>query len=500
MSNFPIRKIVKNRSYFTFIVSAIAVALVFLLLSPVKADQAKHYADLELPPLPEIQIPDYTRYQLDNGLTVFLMSDRELPLVRGQAYIKTGDRLEPTDRVGLASIMGEVMRSGGTKSHPADELNELLEFRAAAVETGVDTDSGNVSFTALSEDLEEVFGLFAEVVRSPIFPQDKIDLAKNQIRGSISRRNDSPNDVAGREFQKLIYGSESPYARTIEYTTLNQIDRQDLVNFYQSYFHPNNMILGIVGDFDPQQMRSLIQQQFGDWKPKPEIAAMEQLPPVLTSPAQPGGIFFVDRPQLTQSYVQMGHLGGQLNSPDYTTLSVLNGVLNGFGGRMFNQVRSAKGLAYSVYAYWRPSYDYPGVFLAGGQTRSEATVPLIQALFTEIKRIREEPVTPTELKYAKDSTLNSFVFNFQSPAQTLSRLMRYEYYDYPEDFIFQYQQGIEATTIADVQRVAKQYLQPDRIVTLVVGNEAEIQPPLSSLNPETTVTSIDITIPDPRNS
>lgn len=492
-------KLTKDRSYWVLIL-VIAVALLFLLLSPVKADEAKHYTDLELPPLPEIKIPDYTRYELDNGLTVFLMEDRELPLVSGQAYIKMGDRLEAADKIGLADIMGEVMRSGGTKSHSADELNQLLEFRAAAVETNVDTDSGNASFTALSEDLDEVFGLFAEVVREPIFPEDKIELAKTQLQGAISRRNDSPNNIAGREFKKLIYGSESPYARTIEYTTLNNIYRQDLVNFYRSYFHPNNIILGIVGDFDPQQMRSLIQREFGDWKPNPNIEAIDRLPSVLGSPANPGGIFFINQPQLTQSYVQMGHLGGQLNSPDYTALSVLNGVLNGFGGRMFNKVRSEKGLAYSVYAFWRASYDYPGFFLAGGQTRSEATVPLIQAIFAEIERIREEPVTAKELQYAKDSTLNSFVFNFQSPSQTLSRLMRYEYYDYPENFIFQYQKGVEATTIADVQRVAKEYLQPDQLVTLVVGNQAEIQPPLSSLNPETTVTSIDISIPEPQNS
>lgn len=497
---FNVGKIAPNRNYGVLALVMAVALLIFLLLLPVKADEAKHYTDLELPPLPEIQIPDYTRYELDNGLIVYLMEDHELPLVSGQAYIKTGDRLEPADKVGLANIMGEVMRSGGTKRHPPDELNELLEIRAAAVESSVDTDSGNVSFTALTEDLEEVFGLFVEVLREPSFPQDKIEFAKNQRRGSISRRNDSPNNITGREFQKLIYGSESPYARTIEYQTLNNIDRRDLVNFYQTYFHPNNMILGIVGDFDPQAMRSLIEKHFGNWKPNSNLAAMDQLPAAVRNSATPGGIFFVNQPQLTQSYVQMGHLGGKLSSPDYTALSVLNGVLNGFGGRMFNQVRSAKGLAYSVYAYWRARYDYPGVFLAGGQTRSEATVPLIQAVFTELERIREEPITEKELKYAKDSTLNSFVFNFQSPGQTLSRVMRYEYYDYPQDFIFQYQKGIESTTIADVQRVAQEYLQPDRIVTLVVGNESDIQPPLSSLNPETTVTSIDISIPDPQNS
>ncbi len=492
-------KMIKTPRYFVLIF-ALAFTVLFLFLSPVKAEQAKHYTDLKLPPLPEIKIPEYTRYQLNNGLTVFLMEDHELPLVRGQAFIKTGERLEPGDQVGLASIMGEVMRSGGTKSHPADQLNDLLELRAAAVESSVDTDIGSVSFSSLTEDLPEVFGLFVEVLREPIFPQDKIDLAKNQRRGAISRRNDEPNQIAGREFQKLIYGKESPYARSMEYQHLDNISRQDLVKFYEAYFHPNNIILGIVGDFNAQEMRSLIQKQLGNWKPQRNIAAINQSPPVLANPAKPGGVFFINQPQLTQSYVQMGHLGGQLNNPDHTALSVLNGVLNGFGGRMFNKVRSEKGLAYSVYAYWSPRFDYPGIFLAGGQTRSETTVPLIQAILSEIAQIRREPISEAELNYAKDSTLNSFVFNFQSPGQTLSRLMRYEYYNYPLDFIFQYQKGVEATTIEDVQRVAEKYLQPDKIVTLVVGNEADIQPPLSILNPSSAVTSIDISIPEPQNS
>lgn len=201
----------------------------------------------------------------------------------------------------------------------------------------------------------------------------------------------------------------------------------------------------------------------------------------------------VDQPQLTQSYVQIGHLGGRLDNPDYAALDVLNGVLNGFGGRLFNSVRSRQGLAYSVYGAWSPRYDYPGVFIAGGQTRSETTVPFIQAISAEIKRLQAEPVASAELAYAKDSVLNSFVFNFEDPSQTLTRLMRYEYYGYPADFLFRYQRSVEATTAADVQRVAREYLKPENLVTLVVGNTAAIQPPLTQLAAE--VTPIDITIP-----
>lgn len=487
------KKQMKIQSFkFKGLVYAVVAAFVLVLLTfnfSWAATAAKHYTELQFGPLPEIKLPKYERYKLDNGIVVYLMENHELPLVSGAAMIGTGDRFEPSDKVGLAQMVGTVMRTGGTSSHTPDQLNQMLEQRAASVETDINESTGTANFEALSEDVETVLGLFAEILREPIFAEDKLALAKTQERGKISRRNDNPNDIAQREFKKLVYGKENPYARTTEYVTLNKISRPDLVKFYQQYFYPNNMILGIVGDFNPQKMKSLIQAKFGDWKPNPNFTK-PQLPEIA---AKDSGVFFVNQPQLTQSNILIGHLGGQFKSPDYPALDVLNGVLNGFGGRLFNEVRSRQGLAYSVYGYWSPRYDYPGVFIAGGQTRSDATVQFVKSLQTEIKRIQTQPVTPKELAFAKESTLNSFVFNFEDPAQTLSRLMRYEYYGYPSDFLFSYQKAVEATTAADVQRVAKQYLKPDSLVTLVVGNQTAINPPLTQLAKQ--VTPIDVTIP-----
>ena len=352
--------------------------------------------------------------------------------------------------------------------------------------------SGGASFSALTENLDTVFGLFAEVIREPVFAQNKLDLAKTQQKGAIARRNDKPDGIASREFRKLIYGEDSPYARTVEYATLNNISRKDLLGFYQEYFHPNNMILGIVGDFDSQKMKSLIQRKFGDWANNPQIT-QPSLPQV--SQAKSNGVFFVNQPQLTQSSILIGHLGGKFDSSDYPALDILNGVLNGFGGRLFNEIRSRQGLAYSVYGVWSPRYDYLGLFIAGGQTRSDATVQFVQAIQSEIQRIQAQPISSQELAFAKESTLNSFVFNFQDPAQTLSRLMRYEYYDYPADFLFRYRRALEATTVADVQRVAKKYLQPDKLITLIVGNQQDINPPLTKLSAQ--IIPIDVTIPTP---
>ena len=486
-------RIKRMRHFWTLLLTTV-VLVTMQWRVPAIAGTARHYEELTFPPLPEIQLPEYAEYQLENGMTVFLIEDRELPLVSGTALFKTGSRWEPANKVGLASLVGEVMRTGGTRSHSPSEVNQILEQKAAAVETSIGQAVGVGEFNCLSEDTAEVLKLFSEIIRQPRFESSQLELGKTQKRGEIARRNDDSDKIAGREFRKLIYGSDSPYARTIEYETLDNISREDVVKFYEQSFYPNNTILGIVGDFRKGKMRKLIEENFGDWESNPEFKAPE-LPKV--SPANLGGVFMVDRPQLTQSSILLGHLGGQLNSPDFAALSVMNEVLNGFSGRLFNELRSRQGLAYSVYGFWSAKFDYPGLFIGGGQTRSPATVPLIQAMLAELEKIRSTPISAEELKNARDSVLNSFVFNFARPSQILSRLLRYKYYGYPEDFIFKYRQGVESTTIGDVQRVAKENLKPEEIVMLVVGNQQEIQPPLSSVSPDTKVTSIDITIPEP---
>ena len=396
-----------------------ALVLLTLLIGnvPSQANAPRYYSDLEFPPLPDIDLPTYDRTVLDNGLVVYFMEDHRFPLVEGTALLRVGDRWEPADQVGLAAITGQLLRMGGTKSHSVDEINQFLEQRAASIETAIDNTQGTASFSALKEDLEPVLSLFAEILRTPTFNNDRLELIQQQTRGSIARRNDDPGDIAGREFNKLLYGSHSPYARTIEYQTLEHIDRQAVVDFYQQYVHPDQMILGLVGDFDTTQILPFIEQIFGDWV----NSSRTNLPPLPSvEQAHRSQVFVVDQPQMTQSDVRIGHLGSTFSSPDYPPLSVLNEVLNGFGGRLYNEVRSRLGLAYSVYSYWSARYDYPGVFIAGGQTRTEATVPFINAILQEINRVREVAIEPEELQYAKDVVINSFVFSFQTPSQLLS--------------------------------------------------------------------------------
>lgn len=484
------------KQYLTWLIlGLISICLVIITNKTVSAQIPSDYSKLTYPPLPEIKLPEYERYKLENGMVVYLVEDHQLPLVTGKAILRTGARFELNSQVGLAEITGELMRTGGTKTHTEDELDQILEQKAASVETGIGKTSGSASFSALSNDLESVLDLFAEVIREPIFAENQLEFEKNTLKGEIARRNDNPGSIAKREFAKLIYGENSPYARTVEYENLDNISRDDVMEFYQTYIRPDQMIFGIVGDFNLDEVKKMIQSAFGDWQvstPSPNLN--------IATPSQniKKGLFFINQPQLTQSNILLGHLGGTFNNPDYPTLSVVNGILNGQGGRLYNQIRSTQGLAYSVYGYWSAGYDYPGVFLAGGQTKSETSVEFVESLLKEIDKLSTQRITEAELNHAKESILNSFVFKFAEPSQTLSRLMTYEYFGYPKDFIFQYQKGVKETTIEDVLRVAKKYLKPEQIVTLIVGNEEVIKPSLSRLN--TNIQIVDITIPQPSKS
>lgn len=468
----------------------LAIIFSFTVRLTAIADTPKHYTQLEFEPLPELELPEYNRYQLDNGMVVYLLEDRDFPLISGTAIIRTGSRFEPANKIGLAQLTGTVIRSGGTENHPPEELNLILEQKAASVETNIGNTSGSASFNTLTEDLDTVFPLFTEVLRQPAFAPQKFAIAKKQQQGAIARRNDDPKDIANREFNKVLYGESSPYARTIEYKTLDNISLQDVSNFYQTYVRPENIILGIVGDFETDAMIERVKAAFDNWQASASLTAPT---PPTTSQKYDQGLFIIDRPQQTQSNILLGHIGGQFNSPDYPALSVLNGVLNGFGGRLFNQVRSRQGLAYSVYGAWSPSYDFDGMFIAGGQTQTSNTVPFIKSVVQEIKKLRNSLVSEQELANAKESILNSFVFNFENPNQTLSRLMRYEYFDYPENFIFEYQKQVENTTQEDILKAAQAYLRPDKLVTVVVGNVQAIKPPLQSLEQE--INLVDISIP-----
>lgn len=452
--------------------------------------QVEDWQQIQPPALHNFHPQMPKRIQLTNGLVIFLQEDHELPLIRGTAQIRGGSRDEPADKVGLVDIYGQAWRTGGTKQRTGDQLDDYLEAHAAKVETHSAVDSTRVTWDCLKENLDDVFKVFLEVLREPEFREDKIVLAKNQINTDISRRNDDPFSIAFRESPKLVYGADSPYARQDEYATVARVTREDLINWHHQYVHPNNIILGISGDFDSGAVEAMLHQAFDSW-PKGPAATMPQLSFHGPKP----GVYFAEKNNVTASMVLMVDLGITRNNPDYYAIEVFNQFFGGsFSSRLFSNIRSKKGLAYAVGGGVEAEYDHPGtteLFLA---TKSPTTAAAIDAFNEELDALKTNPSTPEELTKAKRAILNSFVFRFDSKEKVLRERMAYEFYGYPEDFLEKYRQGIEKVTQQDVDRVAQKYVHKDKMALLVVGKAADFDRPLSSFGP---VTTLDISIPPP---
>jgi zinc protease len=443
-----------------------------------------------IPPLPAFHPQQPKRIELPNGMVIFLQEDHELPLIDGVARIRGGSRAVPAAKVGLADIYGEVWRTGGTKTRTGDQLDDYLEQRAAKVETGSGIDSTTISWSCLKEDFEDVFQVFDDLLRNPEFRADKIVIAQKELYDGISRRNDDSGQIAGREAAKLAYGDASPYARVPEYATVAAVTRDDLTAWHGKYVQPNNIILGVVGDFDSAKMEARLRQAFGSWAKGPAAKA----PEIKLDPAKPG-YYVVDKTDVNQSNIQIVALGTTRKDPDYYAISVFNEAFGGgFSSRLFNDVRTAKGLAYAVGGGIGTSWDHPGMLRMIVMTKSKSTVESITALDEELADLPKRPITEDEIKRAKDSILNSFIFRFDSPDKVLREKMAYEFYGYPLDFLEKYQEGIEKVTKEDVARVAAKYIHRDQMAVLVVGHTSEFDKPISSLGP---VKNLDIAIPAP---
>ena len=471
--------------------STILSCLLLLLFAGIVLSQTT-YKDLKYPPLNPVRVPPVKRVVLPNGIILYLIEDHELPLIQLSARIGVTSIDDPPGKIGLAAITGAVMRTGGTVTKSGDQIDEELESIAASVETGIGLNAGSASMSVLKENFDTGLGILADILMHPAFPQEKIDLQKIQQRTLIARRNDNVNSMAVREFGKLIYGKGSVYARYPEFTTIDAITREDLAAFHKKYFHPNNTMIGLWGDFKTDEMVKKMEQPFRNWRKVP-----------FTRTAKPSvdyqydsSVNFIRKEDVNQSTILIGHIGGLMKNPDYFALQVMNDILSGgFSSRLFRNVRTRQGLAYAVFGAYSANFDYPGLFYLGTITKSQTTVKAIRSLMDELQQMTREQVTDEELNLAKESYLNSFVFNYDSRAEVLNRLMTYEYYGYPKDFLEKTRENIEMVTKADVLRVAGKYLPPDQVRILVVGRDQDFDEPLSVLGK---VNEINITIPPPK--
>jgi zinc protease len=464
-----------------------------LMMFAVTAAAQKRYDEIKYPKLNEFKKADVEEFQLDNGIKFYLVEDKELPLIRVTATIRTGSLQDPSGKEGLASITGELIREGGSENYPADKLNVFLEDKAAFMSTFIGQGSGSASMNILKEDFDELLPVFVDLVSNPLFPEDKIELSKTQRKSGISRRNDDQGSIANREYSKLIYGENSPLTRQIEYASLDAISREDIVAFHKEAFVGNNMTFGVIGDFDTKEMKRKLEKAFGSLPAGTENNLI--YPEVNYS--FPSTVNFINKSDVNQSYVLVGHIGGLRENPDYAKLQMMNQILGGgFAGRLFQTVRTDLGLAYAVGGGYGSNINYPGTFSLFVMTKSSTTAQAIDALIAEVEKMQTNPVTKKELDDARDRFLNSLVFRYDSKQKILNERISNEYNGLSKDAFDKYVEELKKVTVSDIQDVAKNYLNPDKVQILVVGNAEEVGDQLQKYG---SVNEIDITIPTPKS-
>jgi len=443
-----------------------------------------HGADRDTPADPRtmtfrplsFQVPKAERTVLANGMTVYLLPDRELPLVSIQAYIGTGGVYDPPDKSGLAVLTGAVLRGGGSSATTPETLDDELEFMASSLESSIGADAGSVSMSCLSKNLGRTLELFAQILTSPLFREDRVVQGKNRIIEAIRRQNDDPKELADRELARAVYAGH-PLGRFPTVESVSAVTRDDMVAFHRRYFHPNNVILAVSGDFDRGEMLDRLAKAFGGWK-RHEVTLPEIAPP---RPAVRPAVLLVNR-DIDQSVIRMGHLGIDKNNPDLYAITVMNSILggNGFSSRLMTVVRAQEGLAYNVDSSFQAGRRFPGTFEAETETKAATTAKAIGLMNGIITGMTREPVSEAELALAKESIVNSFIFAFTNPAAVVAQQARLEYYGYPEGYLENYRDRIARVTREDVLRAARKYLHPEAMVLVVVGNEKKFDRPLSS--------------------
>ena len=411
------------------------------------------------------------RAVLKNGMVVFIMEDPTLPLVNLSVTVRTGSYLEPDGKEGLAAFTGAQIRRGGTKTLTAEQLDEKLDFLAAQASTGIGGTQGSASLNCLADNLDEALRVFAEMLREPRFQEDRLALAKEQTLQEMKQRNDDSADIEGREWNVLLYGEKHFTNRFPTAASISSITREDLVAFHRKWFHPASMVAAVSGAFDRPAMIRRLEAAFAGWPgPKPVV------PPVPSEIATAApGLYRIEK-DVPQGRVSIGLPSVKRDNPDIYALEVMNEILggSGFTSRITKTVRSNEGLAYSAGSGLRFGVYFPGVFRAGFQSKSRTVAYALQLVLDEIRKMREGLVTDEELDTIKKNLIETLPSTFGAKAQTVAVFAADEFTGRDPSYWQTYRERIAAVTAAEVQRVARRHLDPEKLIMLVVGNQKEI--------------------------
>lgn len=462
-----------------FLTRTIGGCLVWLLLLGLTAcapTLPQRPEQLAYPSL-EFNVPPVDQFELANGVRVYLREDSELPLVQVTAMIGSGSLAVPHELIGFDDLFAATLRIGGTAAASATALEERLALLAADLSCDMGPYATQLGLSVRRNDLAEGLTVLADLLRRPSFAGDKLELVRRNAQEALRRRNDDPDEIASRLMLAAIYPGH-PLGAAPTQASLAAVTRDQLLTFHRAHFAPNNLWLAVSGDVRRADLLPLLEKLLGDW-PRQSVPEVP-LPPLVSRST---GAIQVVAKEVPQATIMLGDLGLTKDNPDQYPARVLNFILGGgdFNSRLMRQIRSDRGLAYSAWSQFQIGRRFPGPVMAGTETKNASVVEALGLIRAIMNDLRDRPVDPDELRTARESLVNSFVFSFADAHAVVAQRMQLDFYNYPPDYLPRYRERIAAVGAEDVQRVARQYLRPDRQQIVIVGAPDETGKTLESL-------------------
>ena len=430
-------------------------------------------------PVPRVQLPDIQKATLSNGLNVWLVEHHELPLVAFNLVIQAGADHDPLKMPGLASITADVIDEG-TKTRDALEISDELQSIGADLRVQSSQDGTFMSLGTLTKHLDLALSVYTDVLMNPAFPEKEFDRIKKQRITALLQQKDQPAMIASLAFNHILYGPDHPYGnnQTGTEASLNSMTREDLQKFYSSFYRPNNATLIIVGDVTLKDMAKRLEQSLAGWKGAaiPAVAI-----PAASAPDQ-RRVYLIDKPGAAQSEIRIGYPALARNTPDFFPVTLMSRILGGqFTSRLNLNLREKHGYTYGA----RCGFSFnkqPGPFTASAGVTTAKTDSSLREFFYEIDRMQSDGATLEELEFVKKGFSGAFALSFETPAQIAGALQNIVLYKLPEDYYARYLESIDKVSLADVNRVAKKYLDSSRMAAVVVGDLKVIQADVKKLN------------------
>ena len=419
----------------------------------------------------KVKLPKAQEATLANGLRVILLPRNTVPVVNLHVVILSGGLADPDDFHGLATFTGSLLREG-TATRKSKDIAEQIDTLGSTVQTAVGLSSltTNVTMFGLAENIDPMLALLSDIVRNPTFPQDEVDKYKARQLQQLSFQRSIPQFLAQERFVRAIYGPNHPaglFSAPVD--SLKRVTTADLAKFHSTYYRPNNAILSIVGDVTLKEMLPKLEKAFGGWQ-RADV-------PAINIPAAPeqgtSRIQLIDRPGSVQTVLQLGNLGIERNSEDYFGMLVMNQVLGaGPAARLFLNLREKNGYTYGAYSNFNGS-KFRGTLISSSEVRTDVTEGAMKEFMYELKRLREEKVSPVELENAKRAIIGSFALSLEQSQTLLTNIVTQKIYDLPANYWDTYPQKVEAITADDIQRIAQKYIDLNHLQIVAVGDAAK---------------------------